>query len=307
MLVGYRALSGLRRVARYFAVVLPTGRTYGTLLMMPTDEELGAQAPAAGVDPSTSPDDLRRHFGPTPPEPHSDRAAHFDEVRRRSPFRISVDSSADGEEDITLCELQINDGPWWAAAELRLYEHRLLVTDVTVFPGGRREDREGYDVGEWSGDVRQVPTGGIPHGILREVRPALFVDYAYAWADWVCRVAPTKWAMDLMYSLPDLRTDAGTGSPEVELARLAARWVDKSTSSRSPTKDIAAEDGVPWEQVRDRIYRARQQGLLSGGAPGRVDGGLTERARRLLAGTDSTSVSPAAAPPTRRRSTPMSG
>lgn len=256
------------------------------LLAVPPDEELHALAEADGVDPSSSPDDLRRLCRPLPPEPHADRAAHFEEVRKRFPFRISVDSSAEGEEDITLCELQVNDGPWWAAAELRLHEHRLLVTDITVFPGGRLEDREGYQVGEWSGDVRQVPTGGIPHGILREVRPALFVDYAYAWADWVCRVVPTKWAMDLMYSLPDLTTEAGTGGPEVELARLAARWVDKSTTSRSPTKDIAAEDEVPWEQVRDRIYRARQKGLLSGGAPGRVDGGLTERARHLLAGVD---------------------
>lgn len=213
-------------------------------------------------------------------------------VRKRFLGQISVDDV----RGVILCELPIAEGPWWALGVLQLHEHRLLLTEIRVFPGGTVECRkaQAYGAGEWSGDASEVPPGGVPYRVLRDIRPSEFFEQAYAWADGMCRVVPVKWAMDLMYSLPvetdDISTKTGAGSPELELARLAARWVQKrEAGSRRPTRDIADEDGLTgddWKKVRDRIYKARRKGLLSGGAAGRVDGGLTDRARRLLAGAD---------------------
>ena len=262
----------------------------------PTDAELRELAKAQGVDPSADRWDLIRVLRPMPPEPHADQVARFRRVRQEKYGRVT----ANRRRSEILCEMRIGEGPWWVLGVFRLHMHRLVLTELKVFPGGMKRWRdpkagkwEGQRPAAWSGDLDDVPPGGIPYRILREIRPSELADFVYAEADRLCRLVPIWWAMDLMYSLPaepDESSDrpANTlGTPEVELARLAARWVQKvQAGSRKPNAEIAAEDGMRTEQVRDRIHRAREKGLLSGGHAGRVDGGLTDRARRLLAGAD---------------------
>lgn len=73
------------------------------------------------------------------------------------------------------------------------------------------------------------------------------------------------------------------GRPDLDFARIAARYADKVRKGSSrPNVELAEELGLTPQQVRDRIHEARVRDLLTDVRQGAVGGDLTTEAKQLL-------------------------
>lgn len=73
------------------------------------------------------------------------------------------------------------------------------------------------------------------------------------------------------------------GRPDVFYAELAKQYVEVSTVSSTPTKDLAERLGYSPSSVRDFLHQARRRDLLSPAVKGMAGGELTNKAMWLLA------------------------
>lgn len=83
---------------------------------------------------------------------------------------------------------------------------------------------------------------------------------------------------------PTGRPRGASGNGDRFFAELAARYVQLSAETDKAVEALAAEMGAKVSTTRNRIFRAREKGLLTSPGQGRTGGELTERAVNLLRG-----------------------
>ena len=93
------------------------------------------------------------------------------------------------------------------------------------------------------------------------------------------------------------RRPGRAGTPDLERARLAARYVELCRSGPGAAKALAAEEHCSTANVRNRLNTARSKGLLTSPPPGRQGGELTSYARRLLSESTEASSTDVSDPP----------
>jgi len=74
----------------------------------------------------------------------------------------------------------------------------------------------------------------------------------------------------------------GRGGGDLNLARIAARYVELAAETTSPKVALVAETGMKPNTLNSNLHKARERGLLTSAGAGKAGGALTERARQLL-------------------------
>lgn len=130
------------------------------------------------------------------------------------------------------------------------------------------------------------PDGALTRRYLRGVGLGQVVDeVGRVLADWsVSRRLGDTWRREV-------HRPGRAGRPDVHYAEWARRYVEALEVSRSPIKHIVNDDRAKGDhrteqEVRAKVNRARDRGLLTRPPKGRAGGELTDRCRRLLSGEE---------------------
>lgn len=188
-------------------------------------------------------------------------------------------------------------GGWVAAYHFALQEGVPVLTSLRVYAPAQvaalRAEGESLGNGEVDdvgGD--EVPAGGLTSRTLRSLRPTAALGRVLAQPR-----RPTSggdifdaFAMGEWRELVAKYDQTGATEPRSRLHRLArvAQLYAAGVAERHPNINvtIAEKLGRSPSQVRDDVYAARQEGLLTqGGGHGRTAGQLTQKAREILEDT----------------------
>jgi hypothetical protein len=191
---------------------------------------------------------------------------------------------------------------WLMGARVWVDQGRVVVGEIRIFPAERAEGgapgaMEGPTAaGNWSGDPRKIPRGGLESQTLRfaplgSVRPWVLTKVNPTYAS-----PPTPFETQLRkrllaFTLPGAdalaerpRPRRNVGRDDRYYAELAAAYVALITAgSKRPTTDLMAQRREQsYARMRDQIHEARVRGLLSAGSPGKRGGSLLAPALALL-------------------------
>jgi hypothetical protein len=124
------------------------------------------------------------------------------------------------------------------------------------------------------------PPGGLSYRLLRRLRVGALEAAARRQMTEVPKVAaalPKTWAVDAA------RRPGSRGRDDVHYAEVAAAYVAafKAGSDR-PVVDVAESLFVAPKTVSNKLFRARERGLLTSPPRGRAGGELTDKAKALL-------------------------
>lgn len=180
---------------------------------------------------------------------------------------------------------------WIAAYRLVPQDGLPVVAELRIFP--MEKDRSGP--GEWSGTLRgieaPVPAGGLTSRIAHSVRTGIVTDVLRQLKEKVREMAKTQALGPEFIALEFFRKPVAKpkrairlGRPDIFYARLAREYMKLL---RAGTKDVnqqlAQQQNVSPEKIRDMIHQARKRGLLGPAAKqGKPGGDLTPKCRALL-------------------------
>lgn len=157
------------------------------------------------------------------------------------------------------------------------------VTEQTVGEDGTVR-RRWNELRDWLTDwVRALPQPAQPRLTTAVVRSAMTGDL-----ERLARRLIADWS-DQGFMFPrgaaghrTARPRGSYGNGDLFYAQVAARYVELSTETDKAIEVLAKEMGAKVSTTRNRIYRAREKGLLTSPGQGRTGGELTERAANLL-------------------------
>ncbi len=224
------------------------------------------------------------------------RACHHPVTVKKRVKKRGTEAKPRYEEDITAreawAEIDLDD-TWTAAYRLVEREGQLVIAEIRVFPTVGENDRAfaRWDgtrplrrraLGEWSGTSQDVPDGGLPAAVHREVVLLDALERAYRQAEEAGSMLP-----------PEIGTIAGSRveprggkrrDPDL-LARVAILY-DKAdrASDRKPIQYIQKHlPGYSASNVRKIVQEARYIGFLTPAPrPGVSGGRATAAAYRAL-------------------------
>jgi hypothetical protein len=209
-------------------------------------------------------------------------------INRKDDQGFWVEAAIPGEPNWKMAGLFVEVGGRIVLAELRLLPNRGKTTQrvgaqpVTV-TAGSTEWRIGpveidRGAGEWSRKANDLgeDAKGVTARLLRQLPIGAFVKEVLGLLQ--PERMPPGWRKALTEKP---RRPGRVGHDDAYYLPWAVEY-DKRSRSKSPIADIAAAHGRKPEQVRDLIFRARRRGLLTDTEPGRAEGKLTAKARRLL-------------------------
>ncbi len=123
-----------------------------------------------------------------------------------------------------------------------------------------------------------LPAGGLSARQLRQLRPGSDIQQLRG----VLEADFSEEVEHLGYRIRKSKPDATGSLPPRHYAEIAAAYVAARRKSKTPIKTLAAAWGLSDTQARDRVEGARRKGMLTRPTQGRVGGGLTDEARKVL-------------------------
>ena len=171
-------------------------------------------------------------------------------------------------------EAPCSSEPWYAYGRFRVTDGQLQLAEIRLFPDPDRTGLKDRDPGwppigssdAWlpADDLTASAVRTLPLRLLREIAIESVEKYGEG---------PLSEAERRSLS----QRPGRAGRSDAFYAHWASRYVGK-TGSRAPIAELARENGLRREQVRDLIQQARERGLLT---PGRSSL-LTKKAKTIL-------------------------
>lgn len=195
---------------------------------------------------------------------------------------------------------------WVLAIRFAAQDGEAVVAELRIFPSDgtlarqSMEDPSPRDPGEWVGGETEgirsghrVPRGGLPAGLLRDVKFLTFRSKAVEILNRIREIdgrdpfdpdgAFTAVGLSSGPALADPKRPGRPGRSRYFYAEMAARYADLCGSGeRNVVSRMAEEFGYTTEGVKTIISRARQLDLLTPAVRGRASGALTDEGRRVL-------------------------
>jgi hypothetical protein len=181
----------------------------------------------------------------------------------------------------------LEDAPGWRVSMVfALRSGTVELVDVRVHPSSASSLDEVPNGGIGRRMLAGIPLGQITAAARREFSSEVVTVDGQRKVRKEAVLFGRRWADAPAATEPRAAARRGRpGRPDRFYAEAARAFVrHRDGGSRAPRKDAGAELGIPARKMPDILRTARQRGLLLGGARGRSEGQLTEKAKSILTG-----------------------